>query len=421
MSVKIRIHQGAESIGGNCVEIVSEDGRRLLLDAGRPLDLEANQKAVPPPSLDLQGDVEGLLISHAHADHWGLLSELPSQWPVYCGQGTAALLRLNLGFNESQRPLSTWPNEWGAELRLGPFTIRPYLIDHSVFDANALSIDVNGRRLFYSGDFRDHGRKGKLTRRLMEHPPADVDALIMEGTNLGAAHSKPLLTEDELEEQFVEIFEKTKGRVFITWSSSNIDRMVTIYRACLKARRALAPDLYYAAVWQEMANLVTGLPKIEEARVIRAVVTTKMKYVLDRIAYEDMVPRLAKIGKAIGAGVLESNPDFWVAMIRPGLLSGYRDKVFPTPDDAWVWSQWRGYLEEGRLTDQLRELRAFLAPCGEPIHIHTSGHASPALLREFAKAINPKTFIPIHGEAWREHLPDFPNARILTDGQWLTL
>jgi ribonuclease J len=421
VSVKICTHQAAETIGGNCVEIVSEEGRRLILDAGRPLELETRQKAVPPPSLDVEGDIEGLLISHAHADHWGLLPELPSQWPVHCGRATATLLRLNPGYGPLTRPLNIWPSEPGASVQLGPFTVRPYLIDHSIFDAYALQIDVDGRRVFYSGDFRGHGRKGVLTRRLVENPPAGVDALIMEGTNLGTAQAPPPATEEDLEERFGDLFRKTKGRVFVTWSSSNIDRMVTIYKAARRAGRVLVPDLYCSAVWREMATLTRGLPDIERGSGISAVVTTKMKRVLAGLDYEDMVPGLVEKRAAIPARSLEKRPGLWVAMIRPGLVSGYRGQVIPSADDAWVWSQWRGYLDESRITEPLRELIEFMSPCGGPIYIHTSGHASPALLRDFATALNPKMLVPIHGEAWREHQHDFPNMRILANGQWLEI
>jgi len=53
-----------------------------------------------------------------------------------------------------------------------------------VDDASA-RIDVYGGRILYSGDFRTHGRKSTLPRRLMKLPPSNIDVLLMEGTNLG--------------------------------------------------------------------------------------------------------------------------------------------------------------------------------------------------------------------------------------------
>ena len=66
-------------------------------------------------------------------------------------------------------------------MNLGPFTITPYLVDHSAFDAYSLLVEAAGRRLFYSGDFRAHGRKARLFEQLVADPPA-ADVMLMEGT-----------------------------------------------------------------------------------------------------------------------------------------------------------------------------------------------------------------------------------------------
>ena len=54
---------------------------------------------------------------------------------------------------------------------LGPFTIMLFLTDHSAFDAYSLLIEANGKRVFYSGDLRAHGRKARLVEDLIRHPP----------------------------------------------------------------------------------------------------------------------------------------------------------------------------------------------------------------------------------------------------------
>jgi hypothetical protein len=55
--------------------------------------------------------------------------------------------------------------EHGKSIQLGPFTILPRLVDHSGFDAYAMTVETGGKRLFYSGDLRAHGRKGVSDRR----------------------------------------------------------------------------------------------------------------------------------------------------------------------------------------------------------------------------------------------------------------
>jgi ribonuclease J len=49
--------------------------------------------------------------------------------------------------------------------------------------------------------------------------------------------------------------------------------------------------------------------------------------------------------------------------------------------------------------------------------IHTSGHASPADLRAFARALQPKVVVPVHGNHWDTHADGFGNLQRLADGE----
>ena len=41
---------------------------------------------------------------------------------------------------------------------IGPFTVQAYAVDHAAPDAIAVLVEAEGKRLFYSGDFRSGGR-----------------------------------------------------------------------------------------------------------------------------------------------------------------------------------------------------------------------------------------------------------------------
>jgi ribonuclease J len=71
---------------------------------------------------------------------------------------------------------------------LGPFTITPFLNDHSAFDAYSLLIEADEQRLFYTGDIRALGRKKSLFDKLLADPPAALDVLLMEGTHVREHH-----------------------------------------------------------------------------------------------------------------------------------------------------------------------------------------------------------------------------------------
>jgi len=415
--VHLTVHRSTQSIGGNCIEISTSDGGRLLLDVGRPLDAPKEAKDLLPESLDRNGNIDGILISHPHQDHYGLLEEVPQHWPVYCGEAAGKLMRLTANIFGKQIPIVF--NHWqsGNPIVIGPFTVTPFLTDHSAFDAYMLQIDVAGKRLFYSGDFRIHGRKASLVENLMQSPPADIDVLLMEGTNLGYSQGsgKPCMSEDDLEHDCVKLFKETKGRVFVSWSAQNIDRTVTLFRACKKTRRTLVVDLYTA----EVMDLLSAHGKIPQPdwSGIKVVITSSLKRMYKRIGRAEFIDSMLPYG--ISAKKLAKTPNRWVVMLRPSLIKDYQSAgVNPDANDAWSWGMWMGYLKN----DDGARIKAWFDESNTPAtHIHTSGHASPADLRLFASSMKAKTMVPIHGLAWDKDIEGFPSITRLADGQALLI
>src|SRR4051794_21854998 len=72
-----RIVRGATEIGGSCIEL-AHAGSRLVLDLGLPLTDDDDE--LPPVPGD---DLLGVVVSHAHPDHMGLVTKLPDSVPVY--------------------------------------------------------------------------------------------------------------------------------------------------------------------------------------------------------------------------------------------------------------------------------------------------------------------------------------------------
>lgn len=157
--MRVRIHRGAHEIGGSCVEVEAADGSRVLLDLGRPLE---NGAGAPPPAIpgltEHDPTLLGLLVSHPHADHYGLVTDLTVDLPVYLGREAAEILEAAAFFS----PITHRVTPAGflidrTPFTLGPFTITPYLADHSAFDSYSLLVEADGARLFYTGDIRGHG------------------------------------------------------------------------------------------------------------------------------------------------------------------------------------------------------------------------------------------------------------------------
>jgi ribonuclease J len=403
MSLTVTVHRGTRQIGGSVIEIAHPNGERLLLDAGQALDLGDGEQDQLPSTLDLAKPA-AVLLTHAHLDHWGLVHKLPTDWRVHCGKATARLIKA-APFADAALPheFQTWCVS-GSAVQIGAFRVTVYLTDHSAFDAYMLQIDGAERRVFYTGDFRRHGRKSTIVDRLMANPPKDVDLLITEGTNLGT--EKPTVTETELEADLVARASKVQGRIFVAWSGQNIDRTVTLYRAAKQTGRDLIIDLYTADILEQIAE-GTGLPRPGFPN-LKVVITRALRHHYSLLRGEAFIERM--LPHAVAADKLQGSQG--IIMLRQGLVKDYRAKgVVPTAQDLFLWSMWEGYLAKGD--------KAFdwCKSAGTPMgKLHTSGHASTADLMAFAAAIAPKAIVPVHGQNWYAPPDGFGPILNVTDG-----
>lgn len=416
MSIALTVHRGTRQIGGSCIEIEHPQGDRIILDAGRPLDAPEGATGLLPASLDRSRPAT-VLISHPHQDHWGLINELPASWPIWTGSNSAKLITVvgDITRHPITRTFETWNSRTGP-FAIGPFAVTPILTDHSAFDAYMLLIEGAGKRILYTGDFRRHGRKSACVDKMMANPPADIDVLLSEGTNLGS--DKPCTTEKELESDFADLFNRTKGRVFISWSGQNIDRTVTIYRAAKKTGRTLAIDLYTADVLDRI-SAGSRLPRPGFPN-LKVVVTSRLGRNYRNQDREDFIERIARAGHGISAKRLEGGRH--IIMLRSGLLGDYqRAGVVPTADDAYTLSMWRGYLSNPYDSYYSAPLQWLQAAGAEIAYIHSSGHASPTDLRAFAAAIGPKMVVPVHGAKWDEESHGFGMVCRLADGETMEI
>jgi ribonuclease J len=390
------IHRGTQQIGGTCIEL-SCQGERILLDLGLPLNVEETDPVtlLPPISGLHEPDPSllALVLSHGHADHWGLAPHVGTALPIVTGAATRRILRAAAVFVPRAVPLGTESKESPdledrKTIRLGPFAITPYLADHSAFDAYALLIEANGRRLLYSGDIRAHGRKAALFERLVANPPRPIHAMLMEGSSLGRLKPDQLFpTEGEIEKQLVERL-RAPGFVGVCASAQNIDRVVSLYRACKRTGRTLVLDLYALEVLAATGN--TNIPAPGWPNLAVYVPEYQRRHI-KRTERFDIVERYKpyriyrhKLGEMASRAVM---------LFRPAMLPDIDLMPAAWTDARIIWSQWEGYLP----SDANQAFQAALAARGVPLEVvHTSGHASILDLKRLADAMAPNALVPVH-------------------------
>ncbi len=408
------IHRGSKQIGGSCVEIESR-GQRLLIDFGLPLDAEENHAQYVPTIMGLDGSdpsLLGILISHPHLDHFGLLAHISQKIPVGMGAAARRILEAAVPFLPGNWPVPAqgWNYESGQSFEIGPFTVTPFLIDHSAYDAYSVLIESGGKRIFYSGDLRSHGRKGTLFERLTANPPKDIDALLLEGSSLGRLNDdQHFPTEKEIEAQLIHIFSTTDGLVLVHTAGQNIDRIVSIFRASKRTGRKLIIDLYTAAILEATGN--EKLPQSAWSDVALYVPQSQRVQIKEN-AWFDLLKRhsanrifIENLQQASRKSTLLFRPLHRLDLEQGNCLTGA----------TYIYSQWEGYWEQGSYDMVKKWLERHSI---QKHSIHTSGHASPADLKKLVSAINPHKVVPIHSFFPEKYPELFPNVEAHNDGEW---
>lgn len=416
---RVCIHRGTQQIGGTCIELACGP-YRILLDLGLPLDAGDTDPATLLPDvpglLAPEAGLLALVVSHGHADHWGLAPYAAPGLRVVTGAATrrimgaaAAFVPRAVVFTEGKADSLNLVDR--QTICIGPFAITPYLVDHSAYDAYAMLIEAGGRRLFYSADIRGHGRKAALFERLLANPPLAVHAMLLEGSSLGRLKpDQGFPSEADIEARLVDTF-RVPGFVGVCASAQNIDRMVSIYRACKRAGRILVLDLYAAEVlaatgnanipqagWPNVAIYVPEYQRRHIKRTERFDLTERYKP--HRIFREALAPMAARA----------------VMLFRPAMMADIDLMPGTWADARMVWSQWEGYLT----SPANKEFRGKLAVRGVGMEIiHTSGHASIMDLKRLAEALAPDVLVPVHTFEGNRY-PELFGANVCRrlDGEW---
>lgn len=409
--MQVRIHRGCNEVGGSCVELESQ-GERLVLDLGRPIWAKRNEN-IPLPAVaglrEPDSSLRAVVISHPHLDHYGLADGIAP--PVMMGAAAWRILAEASFFTGGVvPPTPSWFLRDRVPLSIGPFTITPYLNDHSAFDAYSLLVEADGRRLFYTGDIRGHGRKRGAFERLLREPPR-INVLLMEGTNVrdGTDVDARGLSEGDVEASVAELAASTRGMVLAALSPQNIDRLVTFYRAAKRSGRELVLDLYGAtiatatgltsipqATWDSVRVF---LPHSQRARVIRERAFARTEAVRAARVYPEELR--ARAGKLI--------------MLFRGSMARDLEAADCLDDAHLAWSMWPGYLND----ESGVSLQAWAAKRAIPISIHhSSGHAFVPDLQRLVHALAPDRVIPIHSFSGDRYAALFPRVERRQDGEW---
>jgi len=287
--------------------------------------------------------------------------------------------------------------------------VNAYLMDHSAFGACSIHIEVAGKTIFYTGDFRGHGRKAKVNEYVTNRVQ-QPDVLLMEGTTLDDGHPSTFATENAVEDAFLKVMQLDINPIFVAGSGSNIDRIVSLYNACKRSGRILVLDLYQMYMLETLKKHAPGLPPHADDHIRVFFPKNQIESAKKAFGKDDFF-RFSK--RHINVNKLDFDNEKYVFRLSNYSLKRFAKAFIDRAKKAHlIYSMWQGYI---KTQPSFAELESLSETKWQ--YIHTSGHAYLSHLKSFAFAINAKALIPVHtlkANTFSEH---FDNVEILGNGE----
>lgn len=332
---------------------------------------------------DKQEWLRAVLITHGHLDHIGAIAHFVEEFdvPVYATRLTRGLIELKLEERGLLGRADLHTYAAGDKVSLGPFTIEPYHVAHSIPDSVGLGITTPAGLLVHSGDF-------KLDETPVDGQPTDLDklaefhrrgvlVLLSDSTNADQPGSTP--SEAVLYDVFQRLMSQAQGRLIIATFGSLISRIQQVATVAERKGRKLA---------------IAGRSMVQNTEMAR-----ELGYldIPDHVLVDlDEVKRLPPSQVVILATGSQGEP---MAVLNR-LATGKHNALQIEEGDTVVLSSHiipgNEEMTHGVINRLFqRGADVFYAPLTEA---HVSGHASQDELKRLIEIVKPRYFMPVHGE-----------------------
>lgn len=466
---------GVSEIGGNKILLEAESGERIFLDFGKSFSFEnqyfdfpldkpfyipdlLNIKALPEverlpglyrntPGTDTL--IDGVLLSHAHMDHYGYIPLLNNGTRVFLGEDTLNIVEIrdetyDALWDRKKDHLNFETFRTGDEKQICDLRFKPIHVDHSVPAAYGFIIYADGKTIAYTGDLRMHGFKSELTKDFITALEGEekIDAMICEGTNVAPEGEDTFIrefeaefvrrmgeaapervkieceTEADVQDNMLKAIEDSKGLVIVETSPVDIDRIRTIWGVACKSGREFVMDTRQAYIIHHLGerSRIQGLPPTDKCSLyLHRLKKRKNQRETDAEDEEEYTAyrktwqqELVEIYEGSNCNVI------WGPDLRENLCGNADNTLICTNDATSVLTELRTssagksmccnfilsksepFSEDMVLTfDKLLHWLA-LYDVKKYHQIHVSGHCSQDDLKSVIEAVNPKTLYPVH-------------------------
>ncbi|HDP69203.1 MAG TPA: ribonuclease J [Actinobacteria bacterium] len=376
---------GLGEIGKNMM-VVENEKDIILIDAGLKFPEEEMlgiDLVLPDYSYVVKNKdrLRGIVITHGHEDHTGALPYILREVtaPVFGTRLTLGLIQEKLKEHEVKADLKEITSK--TELKLGDFKLGFFEVCHSIPDGLGIIIDTELGLIVHTGDFKFDqtpvdGRPTEL-QRLMCLGQKEVLVLLSDSTN--AEVPGYTLPEKSVGASLLKIFQGAKKRIIVASFASHLHRIQQIIDATVHTRRKLVVSGRSIVNNVRIASEL-GYLKIPEG------VMVEIGEIEKHSPEEIVVLCTGSQGEPLSALARISSNDHKQVKLHPG------DTVVisasPIPGNERSVS---------RIIDRIYK-------CGAEAHyelisgVHASGHPAQEELKFMINLVQPKHFVPIHGE-----------------------
>lgn len=402
--MKIKIHRGLDQIGG-CITEIWTDSSRVFIDFGQNLPsngktvtLEEDALMVADIIRNNEKEHQAVFYTHAHEDHVGLFRYIPLE--QYIGEESKELLlikyktllegyemaieeehqeenyRTTKDLIDKLKAFKTWKRtalkESPCPITIGDIRVTPFFTCHSIYDAHMFLVEADGKRIWHTGDYRQHGYMGKGLFPMLRRYATDIDVLITEGTML--KRKDKCIHECEVSRKMESVMQAFKY-VFVLASATDIERLASIKVAAENANKRLCIlSLFMKRTMkfftERQSSLSHGL------------------FSFAPLFYTDkLYGKLKHRGFTMVVGTSQ------VDRVKKLLDS------LPQEETLLIYSTWDGYYKNAEQVKANSKYKEFREMFHNVVDIHTSGHADKATIRKVIETVCPKEVICIHKEA----------------------
>lgn len=331
--------------------------------------------------------IKALLITHGHEDHIGAIPFFLKKMnvPIYTMPFTMGLIALKLKENNiSGVELNViQPNQ---KIVLGSFTAEFIRVNHSIPDSCAIALYTDAGTVFHTGDFKvDYTPVDDVRidlNKIAEIGSKGVTLMLGESTNV----ERPGYTESEASvgNTLNQIFASVdNNRIFVATFASNVHRLQQIIDAAYKTGKKVAVS------GRSMANIMDVASELNYLKI------PDNTYIdlRDINKYDDnelVIITTGSQGEPLSALTRMSKMEHRQIEIRRGDVVVF--SAHPIPGNEKLVS---------RVINDLFAIGATVI-YDSVSEIHVSGHARQEELKLMLSLVQPKFFIPIHGE--KRHL-----------------